>query len=274
MDKLLSIITVRKVAILGMSLILFGGALALMMDADRKRAVVAATEHGNKLNFQGEMRVVTLNSRNAVDDVLPLLKDLPELRELQIARVPLTPEDLVTIGELRSLVVLRLADCGLTGDETLPLGNLTNVASLNLLKNPLTDRGMRFMNSMKSLQRVDLTGTRIRGEGLRYLASLPQLRELWLSYTLIDDHTIGYCAELKQLQQLHVNQTDVSANGLAKLTDLHWLEGIAVPDRISWDDRERLGDAFIASRRQTRAAGEAVPTHDNSPFGRNPYRTN
>src|SRR5262245_15359360 len=129
MNRLLSL-GWRKVAILGAGVLIAAGALAVIVDGGRDRAIAAAKKHGEVVIVNGHVRIVRLGNRTAVDQVLPLLKDLPELVELSIYGVNLTPVDLQAIGDLTFLSSVRLEGCGLSGQETAPLGNLMNVTRL------------------------------------------------------------------------------------------------------------------------------------------------
>jgi hypothetical protein len=266
MGSIKSYLARRRIAAIVVCVLIGTATLAVMVDSGRDTAIAAAKKHGKVFILRGQVYSVTLPSRKAVDEVLPLLDHVSELRELVIYGVDLTPDDLQAIARLTSLSALRLDGCGLRGAELDPLGDLTNVTELHLIKNPLTDRGMQFMHSMTKLEKVDLNFTTIRGEGIKYLGDLPALKVLWLTGTGIDDETVILCGNLKKLEVLWLTETRVTARGAMQLVEMHWLRELAPPSTIPGIERQRLGDAFVAARRKARAAGKDVPTHDNPPI--------
>ena len=256
----------RRIPAIAVCLLIGTATLAVMVDSGRDKAIAAAKKHGKVFVLRGQVYSVTLPSRKAIDEVLPLLDHVSELRELVIYGVDLTPDDIQAIARLTSLIALRFDGCGLRGAELDPLGNLTNVTELHLIKNPLTDRGMQFMSSMTKLEKVDLRFTTIHGEGIKYLADLPALKVLWLTGTGIDDGTVILCSKLKRLEVLWIPETQVTADGVMQLVQMYWLQELAAPSSIPGVERQRLGNSFVAERRKARAAGKDVPSHDNPPI--------
>ncbi len=267
MHRLLSSLTWRKAAIIAGALLIACGALAVMIETRHAKAIAAAKKYGMVQTVSGRVYTVRLLNHKAVDEVLPLLKDVPEMGELIIGGVDLTPADIQMIGELTQLESLRLGGCDLSGDELSPLGKLKKIRSIGLMKNPLADRGMRFLREMKKLQKIDLNSTTIHGEGITYLVDLPNLKELRLEGTKVDDSTVGLCAKLSRLRNLRLHNTKVTADGLMQLTNMFWLDSLGIPDGISEAAMDSIAEAFVKERKKARASGKDVPPGDVPPFG-------
>ncbi len=256
----------RGVTIVGVCIVVASAAFALMTDSKRDKAIAAAKKYGKVAVVNGHVYGVQLRNRQAVDEVLPLLKDIIDLAGLTISGVDLNTVDMEAIGGLTPLVDLSLSGCGLTDAELQPLRALTDVTRINLSNNPISDRGLQFLGGIRQLRKVDLRFTKIHGEGVEQLASLPKLQELWLTGTGIDDNTVSHCATLSKLEVLYIPETEVTADGLMQLVNMHWLTKLAFPDGVPRHDRQRFADAFIDARRKARDAGEDVPLHDRQPF--------
>ncbi len=259
-------LTWRKAAISAAALLIACGALAVMVDSKREKAIAAAKEYGRVVGLGGRVYSVSLHDREAVDKVLPLLQHVSELRELKIGGVDLTVADIQRIGELKTLTSLWLNACGLRDAEVASLDKLTQLTELHMISNPITDRGLQLLGRMTQLKYVDLSATEIQGEGLKYLAAATDLEELRLTNTRIDDTSIGVCAQLKNLKRLYFSETAITLKGLMELVNLHWLQSIGVPDEIPASDLIRFQEALLKSRRAAREAGENVPDNDNPLF--------
>lgn len=125
---------------------------------------------------------------------LSSISGLANLKRLTISKTPVSPEELVVIGNLPMLVELVLSDCGLT-----------------------TTAGLE--NSEK-LQLLDLSENTIRN--IDVLSNMPQLQTLYLQNNTVNDlSALSACTQL--------NKLDVSYNALTSLspicglTNLRWL---------------------------------------------------
>jgi hypothetical protein len=110
---------------------------------------------------------------------------------------------------------------------------------------------------MTELQKLDLRFMAIDGRFLRHVS--PDLKRLWLTGTLVNDETIGNCTRFSRLAHLEFLNTKVTAKGLMKLADLHWLTNIGAPREVSMEAREKFNVAKKASADASRAAGKDVP---------------
>lgn len=110
--------------------------------------------------------------------VLPLLKDMKTLIELNLTGARMTDA--------------QLAD--LSGD--------TNLTRLNLVNTPITDAGLTHLKGLRNLAYLNLFNTAITDQGLQELTGLEKLRKLYLFQTKTTD--AGITALKKALPMVEV----------------------------------------------------------------------
>jgi hypothetical protein len=201
--------------------------------------------------------LVSLGSRKAVNNVLPLLKDVPDLTSLVILNVNLTEQDLTSIGQLTQLPDLTLGTCDINDEDLRFLTGLSNLHELQLNGNPITDNGLRHLSALVNLEKLELTYTRVQGTGLDHITAA--LRSLTLRHTLVNDDTIIHCTHFRRLHTLYFLHTDVTGDGLMRLVGMHWLLTIGPPKSIPEDVVRRFRAAQKAATAAARSAGEDVP---------------
>jgi hypothetical protein len=147
-----------------------------------------------------------------VEQVLQLVAQLPQLRQLRLSKCPIYDAQLPLITGLKNLELLHLEATLLSDDAYQQLAGLTQLKSLALYH--------------PALQRKEFTG-----KGLAALKGLPRLERLIYagmvpastapSSTYDDGITaIGELTQLKEFQTWHTYQSEAGNAALLKLTQL------------------------------------------------------
>jgi hypothetical protein len=113
---------------------------------------------------------VDLHGANVDDDWLSRhLRDLPELRELDLAATKVTDEGLVHVGRLSELRGLNLSSTWVGDAGVQSLTQLRELRDLGLGGCRITDAGLRHLQALPKLERVNVHGARITPVGLQQL---------------------------------------------------------------------------------------------------------
>jgi YHS domain-containing protein len=122
--------------------------------------------------------VVSLNmaGKQATDDDLAQLKNLPKISQLNLANTAVTDAGLANIANLTNLTHLHLEKTAITDSGLANLKNLSNLVYLNLYSTNITDAGLANLSGLKNLQRLYLWQTKVTAAGADSLKqSLPNL---------------------------------------------------------------------------------------------------
>src|SRR5437870_7979415 len=145
-------------------------------------------EAANKLTAKGglvipraadaDSVVVSLNmaGKQATDEDLAQLKNLPKISQLNLANTAVTDAGLSNIAGLTNLTHLHLEKTAITDAGLANLKNLTNLTYLNLYSTSVTDAGLANLSGLTSLKRLYLWQTKVTAAGADNLKkSLPNL---------------------------------------------------------------------------------------------------
>jgi len=145
-------------------------------------------EAANKLTAKGglviplaadaDSLVVSLNmaGKQATDEDLAQLKNLPKISQLNLANTAVTDAGLANIAGLTNLTHLHLEKTAISDAGLANLKNLTNLAYLNLYSTNITDAGLANLSGLTNLKRVYLWQTKVTAAGADNLKkSLPNL---------------------------------------------------------------------------------------------------
>ncbi len=179
------------------------------------------------------------------EDVLEYIAGLPDLRELSIRGMRLTPTGLDYLSRLTKLRQLDLCNCPLTDEGLKQLTNLSELTALNLANTEVGDAGLTYLKSFPHLTTLYLSrlpgnGNGITDHGVKVLAALTDLKILDLSRTAVGDEAMVQIATLKNLQTLRLVDTKVTAAGLKRLTDLPELNSLWLPHQVALDGLPHL----------------------------------
>jgi hypothetical protein len=132
--------------------------------------------------------------KQGVDEHLPLLAELPRLRELE-----LVGSDVKAPG-MRAV------------------GRLTGLHNLTLNGSPVTDAMLRELKGLRGLEVLSLSGTEVTDAGLAALVPLTGLRDLGLQgCSGITDAGVERLTCLKGIRVLRLRNTGVTEAGIARL---------------------------------------------------------
>jgi len=121
------------------------------------------------------------------------LKDMKELKKLDLSRTKISDAGLAAIKDLKGL------------------------QELDLSQTPITDAGLACLKNMKGLRRLDLATNQITDAGLVHIGELKKLQTLNLGGTKITDAGLVNLGELKGLRKLEVWTTKVTNAGVQEL---------------------------------------------------------
>ena len=145
-------------------------------------------EAANKLTAKGglviplaadaDSLVVSLNmaGKQATDEDLAQLKNLPKICQLNLANTAVTDAGLANIAGLTNLTHLHLEKTAITDAGLANLKNLTNLTYLNLYSTNVTDAGLANLSGLTNLKRLYLWQTKVTAAGADTLKkSLPNV---------------------------------------------------------------------------------------------------
>jgi uncharacterized protein (TIGR02996 family) len=174
-------------------------------------------------------RLVAWNSGADDDTVKSIVKNLPELRTLDLAINPISDGVRVLAGArgLRHLRTLDVSSCDLAGDPSALLvsPNLPNLTVLHLDGNDFGQLNPKALAKGRGpgLRVLHLGNASLPAAGLEALGKCPAVRGLWhLSFDsarLGDEHLERFCrsADIERLVYLGLFNTDITARGAKAL---------------------------------------------------------
>jgi len=113
----------------------------------------------------------THRGKEVKDDELILLKEMPNLVELNLGGVNVTDSNLVHIKPLTNLVRLQLHKTKITDAGLANLTGLSKLVSLNLYGTDVTDAGIQQLKSLQKLKRLYVWQTKVTENGAKQLAA-------------------------------------------------------------------------------------------------------
>jgi Leucine-rich repeat (LRR) protein len=174
------------------------------------------------------IRAVRLGSPNEpqrqrlVDSDLSVLKQLPQLRELNIMLTNVTDEGLKQIANCQDLRVLMFWNNPKITDASMQtISQLERLHSLEAGGPLCGDAGLAYISEMEELRELKLADYRdtpgITDAGMQHIGKLENLELLSLQNASITDEGLRHLEKLKSLKTLDLTRTNVSAAGVARL---------------------------------------------------------
>jgi serine/threonine protein kinase len=199
-------------------------ALASGAHADESRAIAELKKLGARIERDGDQPGqpalrVDLSHTKVLDAGLKGIKELKNLRWLNLQSTKVTDAGLKEIKELKNLQELDLLHTEVTDAGLKELKELKSLQTLNLGLNRITDAGLKQLKELKSLQTLSLNDTEVTDAGLKDLKELKNLQTLSLDGTKLTDAGVKELKELKSLWILSVNRTKVTDVGLKQLKE-------------------------------------------------------
>lgn len=194
-----------------------------------QQAVAALEKQGTRVDIQ-ETKLLLTGGQLGVDG-LAHVQAFSELRELDLASIPISDKALEKIAPLKKLRRLRIANAAVTdhslkylqqlnglealslplttiGDDALVhLKALPQLKELNLGVTHVTDAGLEHLQGLTHLEVLNLVGAKISDGGLRRLKDLTNLRTLTLQHVPITDAGLVHLRSLTKLQSLNLRGT-------------------------------------------------------------------
>jgi len=168
------------------------------------------------------IEAVTLNRVQGADIAVRQMKEMPDLRELNLWGEGITDDIVTRVADLRQLKRLGVGETEITTDGFQQLSRLTGLASLKISGSNVTDDALRHVGRLTSLEALVLWDTAV--QDLSPLAKLTSLKSLHLWETPVND--LSPLAKLTNLEHLEVWQTPVA--DLSPLANLEKLKELYV----------------------------------------------
>ncbi len=156
------------------------------------------------------------------------LPDVPVPFCLDLAKSPLSDQDLKQITGLYHLVKLSLSETHVTDKGLKELSRLKKLDQLCLNKTNITDHGLADLVPLENLTILDLTSTKVTDAGLKKLATLTKLRVLDLNYTDVSGVGLEALADLKDLTDIGLFNSKVKDDGFKHLVGCRKLSTIGI----------------------------------------------
>jgi Leucine Rich Repeat (LRR) protein len=163
------------------------------------------------------LQELLLRRTGVADTGMVYLKDLRELRVLDLGMTQVTDVGLQNLAELTRLRQLLFWGNKIEDDGLSAIERMTDLEVLDLGFAPVTDAGLEKLKNLSQLRSLGLRGSQVTDVGLRRIAELQQLRTLDLYKTQISDEGLVHLSRLHRLETLHIGETRVSAEGTKKL---------------------------------------------------------
>ncbi|HKO57436.1 MAG TPA: C45 family autoproteolytic acyltransferase/hydrolase [Thermoanaerobaculia bacterium] len=162
-------------------------------------------------------KVVAISFEKAADPMalLPLLRDLPDLRTVQLAGTNVGDEALAQLAGLTRLEQLGLKGTRVTDAGLVHVGRLTNLINLNLSDTQVTDAGLAQLGKLSRLETISLANDAITDAGLAHIAKLTNVAGLVLTGTKVTDAGLEQLKPLGRMTKLNVSKTAVTEAGVA-----------------------------------------------------------
>lgn len=173
------------------------------------------------------------------------LATLPNLRKLELWRLPISSAGYRGLSRLRNVKDLRLIGCNLADEDLKSIGELQSLEELTIFSaegldrirdgsffpfepgtrpksarlatsfadSRVTDVGLRELKSLPRLHSLWIDGYAINGQGFDALAILP-LTDISLSSSMLDNAGLKTILSCRTLQSVHVAGGKVSSVGL------------------------------------------------------------
>jgi len=197
--------------------------------ADDPEAIAKLEAKGVKLtrDKSGAVTVLEVVSADLKDEDLELLKGLPSLVDIDLAKSSITDAGLAFLQSFPNLKALGLQRCNLiTNDGLKHLEHVPNLERLYILYTLIGNEGMDHVAKLRKLRVLDLRGAKVGNEGIAKLREHPTLVDLKLRAVSIDDDALPHIATIRQLRSLEAEDaaiTGTELGQLAVLTDLQRL---------------------------------------------------
>jgi hypothetical protein len=183
------------------------------------KEVVAALERaGDTVKVDGG-RVVGVNLDKATEPepLLPLLRKLPDLEELNIRNKKFDDRGMVQLKGLAKVTTLIVSQSSVGDDGLKVLGSLPRLRTFQATSTKITDAGLAHLQDLVGLEVLVLGGNDITDAGVARLAKLTGLMGLFLNSTKVTDAGLDQLRGMNRMTKLNLSKTAVTDAGVEKL---------------------------------------------------------
>jgi cell wall assembly regulator SMI1 len=165
----------------------------------------------------GELRSLDLRDAAVTDTGIKALKDLTTLKTLSLGGTQITDRGLKELKNLKSLQTIWLDNTRVTGAGFEDFKGFENLNCLDLRESPVTDDGLRAFRALKNVRTLYLMNTKVTDAGVKELKEVTRLEDLYLGGTQITDAGLKELKDLQNLRRLDLSSTKVAMRGLKVL---------------------------------------------------------
>ena len=140
-------------------------------------AKLRAAGAGMKIE-RGDVTVVGFAKDSDPAPLLPLLRELPGLRQVGFAETKITDAALAHIATLKRIDFVGLRDTAITDAGLAHLSKLTGITGLNLSGTKVTDAGLTHLKGMSRLTKLNVSRTAVTEKGV---AEAKKFLPFWVS---------------------------------------------------------------------------------------------
>jgi hypothetical protein len=123
--------------------------------------------------------------RDATDEDLSVLKDIPDVVSLDIAYNKTDGSALVHLAAMKRLRWLWLHNNRIKDQHLKHIRRLSNLRRLDACHTQIGDVGLHTISQLSNLEVLCLDDTNVSDAGLIHIAKLKKLRQLWLANTYV-----------------------------------------------------------------------------------------
>jgi hypothetical protein len=164
-----------------------------------------------------------MNTPRRDDEVMPYLRDFPQLRVLLIQGEQASDRGFASLKDLGDLEEIYAWEASkLTDNGVANLKDLKKLRTLHIGHSRLSDVGLKYLAALPRLERASLQGNHISDEGLRAIQNMTSLKQLHvgLGHGVITDAGLAHLKRMSRLSVLDIQRSRVTAAGLLSLRKL------------------------------------------------------
>lgn len=211
---------------------------------------------------------VDLSRRSITDEDLALLKNLPQLQELELTETSVSDAGIEHLKDLVNLRRLVMADTAITSEALAHLRGLKDLDTLYIMRMNVADDGLVHLRDLAKLRHLSMNGTavsdaglahlsgldlyslgiaqtQVKGPGLKHLVGQKNLTLLAIEGNEIGEEHLAHLAHLRNLRHLFIGLPEVSDQAILHLQRLKSLRSLRVRDPApGGDDLAKLRKAL------------------------------
>lgn len=172
-----------------------------------------------ELKHLKQLEYLELRLSQPTDELMPVIAELPALRELGLSGGTITDQGLQYVKNAKNLVRLSLGGNKITDAGLIHIRDLKKLKYLSLIETKTTDAGFVHLKHLHDLERLYLYHTKCTITTIEQIGHLQELRILGLRNTAIDDNAIPLIAKLKKLRVLFAEGSKITPEGVKMLKD-------------------------------------------------------